>query len=196
MTGEKLELGLQREPQALERPTGGKRQASKCSFQLTGGLGEHRLEEAALRVVVVEQQLLVDARPSRDLLDARARKASPGKLLARRHWASVRLRRGRPTHAQIVPVQDRVEHEGEAPLRLPAPERTNREQHDVSLSDRRIEYRWAPSQLLSVDEQTGQPQRVSLLMKAQHDPRPRSRLLGGKARILILGNVGAGIHLE
>src|SRR6267378_2144992 len=85
MTGEKLELGLQREPQALERPTGGKRQASKCSFQLTGGLGEHRLEEAALRVVVVEQQLLVDARPSRDLLDARARKATPRKLLAGRH---------------------------------------------------------------------------------------------------------------
>jgi len=38
------------------------------------------LEKAALRVVVVEQQLLVDACAPRDLFNARARKAAPSEL--------------------------------------------------------------------------------------------------------------------
>src|SRR5947208_14877911 len=45
-----------------------------------------------------------------------------------------RLRRA--TRIQIVPVQNRVEREEIRALRLPAPERTDREHDDVSLTER------------------------------------------------------------
>ncbi len=83
MSGEEFELRAEREPETLERPTGRVRQIRQRRFQLARGLREHRLEEAALGVVVVEQQLLVDTGPPRDLLDSRAREASPGKLVPR-----------------------------------------------------------------------------------------------------------------
>ena len=52
----------------------------------------------------------------------------------------LRLRRGtrgRAAGVQVVPVQNRVEPQEERPLRLPPPERPNREHDDVSLADRR-----------------------------------------------------------
>jgi hypothetical protein len=82
---EKLELGLEREPQALERAAWWKRQPRQCALELTRRLGEDGLKETAFGVVVVKQQLLVDGRPPRDLLDARAREAAPGELFAGCH---------------------------------------------------------------------------------------------------------------
>ena len=82
MSREEFELRGEGEPETLERPTGRVRQFRQRRFQLAGGLREHGLEEAALGVVVVEQQLLVDTGPPRDLLDSRAREATPGELLA------------------------------------------------------------------------------------------------------------------
>jgi hypothetical protein len=52
------------------------------TLQLTRGLREHRLEEPALRVVVVKQQLLVDAGALGNLVDTRAGVAALGELLA------------------------------------------------------------------------------------------------------------------
>ncbi len=71
--GEEFELRGQREPEPFQRSTGRVRESTERRFQVAGGLGQHCLEKAALGVVVVEQQLLVDACPSRDLIYARAR---------------------------------------------------------------------------------------------------------------------------
>ena len=80
--GQKVELRGQGQPQAFQRPAQRERQLRQRPLQLAGGLGEHGLEEAALRVVVVEQQLLVDACPARDLFYARTREAALGELFA------------------------------------------------------------------------------------------------------------------
>jgi hypothetical protein len=82
MSGEKLELRSERESEPLERPAGRRGQVRQRRFQLAGRLRQHGLEEAAFRVEVVEEELLVDARPPGDLVDARAREATPGKLFA------------------------------------------------------------------------------------------------------------------
>jgi len=48
-------------------------------------------------------------------------------------------RRGGPfAGVQMVPVVDRVERQEERPLRLPAPEGTQREEHDVTFAKRNI----------------------------------------------------------
>lgn|SRR5262245_9033515 len=80
---QKLELGLECEAQTFEWPAGRQRGSRQRIFELGGGLGEDGLEESALGVVVVEQQLLVDARASGDLLNSRPCKASPSELVAR-----------------------------------------------------------------------------------------------------------------
>src|SRR5436190_22769597 len=66
----------------------------------------------------------------------------------------------RPAGVEIVPVQDRVEPEEEVALRLPAPERTVREHHNMSLADRRIDRDGAARERVAADEDPGQEQIV------------------------------------
>jgi hypothetical protein len=84
MAREKIELRAEREAQPVERPTGGKRESSEGSFELASRLGQDGLKEAALRVVVVEQQLLVDAGTARDLVHARPSEPAIGVLISSR----------------------------------------------------------------------------------------------------------------
>jgi hypothetical protein len=66
----------------------------------------------------------------------------------------------------------------------------------VTLTDGSVEYRGTTRQLLSVDQQAGQPQRIALWIEAQDDSRPCPPLLGGEVGILIFGNVRTGVDLE
>src|SRR5438552_12885387 len=72
-------------------------------------------------------------------------------LRGRRHGSGA-------SRVEIVPVQDRVEAEEEVPLRLPAPERTVGEHHDVPLADRRVDGDGAAGNRVAADEQAREQQ--------------------------------------
>ena len=82
MEREEFELCLECEPQPLERTARRERQSRERAFELIRRLLEHGLKEPALGVVVVEQQLFVDAGATDDLLHARAREAASCELFA------------------------------------------------------------------------------------------------------------------
>jgi len=82
MEREEFELCLECEPQPLERTARRERQSREGAFELTRRLLEHGLKEPALGVVVVEQQLLVDAGATDDLRHARTREAASCELFA------------------------------------------------------------------------------------------------------------------
>src|ERR1700694_4293 len=82
--GQNLELGLEDTPQPLQRAAPRQCEDRQGGFELAGGLSEHRLEEAALRVVVVKEQLLVDPRAPGDLIYPGTREPALGELFPRR----------------------------------------------------------------------------------------------------------------
>ena len=82
MSREEFELRGERDPKPLERPPDWIRQFPPRRLQLAGRLCQHRLEETAFRVEVVEQELLVDAGQARDLIDSRTGETPLGKLFA------------------------------------------------------------------------------------------------------------------
>src|SRR5207247_13318 len=84
MGGEVLKLRFQGDPDALERPLLRRGDRGERLLQLGGAAHEHRAEQTALRVEVVEQELLVDPGASRDLVHPRALEAAARELLARR----------------------------------------------------------------------------------------------------------------
>ena len=71
---QELELRGNRRFQTIQEAAGprGGRQRGQSRLELGGGLTEHRVKEAALGVVVVEQQLLVDSGAAGDPVDPRA----------------------------------------------------------------------------------------------------------------------------
>src|SRR3954451_18880459 len=83
---------------------------------------------------------------------------------------------------QIVPVHDRVEAERVGALRLPAPERTNREHHDVTLAERRIERRRPIGEELRVQQRARQQHVVRVGRELHHDAR--TRVVDGDAELL------------
>ena len=74
---------------------------------------------------------------------------------------------------EVVPVHDRVEAERVGALRLPAPERPDREHHDVPLAERMIERRGAVGEELAVGQRARQQHVVRVRRELHHDARTR-----------------------
>src|SRR5580765_2584106 len=66
----------------------------------------------------------------------------------------------RAAGVDIVPVQDGGEAEGVRALRQPAPERTNREHHDVAFAERMIDRGGGARHRLAPGERAGEQQIV------------------------------------
>ena len=81
MGGEKVELRRESAGDTIEWPVPDDGERGECLFQLGGASGEHRVEQPALGVEVVEQQLLVDTGALRNVLHPRAVEAAPGELV-------------------------------------------------------------------------------------------------------------------
>jgi len=79
--------------------------------------------------------------------------AAPKRLLSLRHE-----RARSATTAQGVPVEHRIQQHRVTSLRFIAPHRTDAEEYDVSLSDRRIDHGSTTGHLRSVVEQSGNEQ--------------------------------------
>src|SRR6266550_827120 len=75
-------LGFEDALQSLQRAALRRRLTCEGLLELGGDLAEHGVKEAALGVVVVEQQLLIDPGPARDGVHARAIEPTAGELLA------------------------------------------------------------------------------------------------------------------
>src|SRR5438445_6698951 len=84
MGREILVLRLQGRPDALERSRFGGGDRGERLLELGGAPCQHRAEQAALRMEVVEQQLLVDPGAPGNLIHSRALEAAARELLARR----------------------------------------------------------------------------------------------------------------
>jgi len=84
MLPEMVALGFENALQSLQGSALRRRQTGEGLFELGSDLTEDRVKEAVLGVVVVEQQLLVDAGAARDGLHARAIETPAGELLAGR----------------------------------------------------------------------------------------------------------------
>lgn len=80
MGGERVELRGERGADALAGTVVCGRGVAERVLELCRPAGKYGAKQAALRVEVVEQQLLVDARPARDVVDPRAVEAAPGEL--------------------------------------------------------------------------------------------------------------------
>ena len=81
MVREEIELSDEGLLDAGERSAPPVGEGSKCLFQLCGAAGQHGVEQPALGVEVVEQQLLVDAGPPRDLVHASTLEPTPRELV-------------------------------------------------------------------------------------------------------------------
>ena len=81
MGGEKVELRRQRRGDAIERSVPGDGERGERLLQLGGPAREHRIEQPALGMEVVEQQLLVDPSALGDLIDSRPVEAASGELV-------------------------------------------------------------------------------------------------------------------
>src|SRR4051812_36230640 len=103
----------------------------------------------------------------------------PGLLRLRSRAAS---RRASAAGVQIVPVQERVEAERVRALRLPAPERTDREHDDVTLAERMIDRRGGARHRLTSRERAREQQIVGVRRELQHDTR--TGLVDGDAELL------------
>jgi len=84
MCGEEGELRAQGDANPVQGAFAPDREVGQGSLQLGCATGQHRGEQTALRVEIVKQQLLVDARPPRNLLYTRAVKPAPRELFAGR----------------------------------------------------------------------------------------------------------------
>jgi len=82
MGGEEVELRRKRAGDAVERPVAGNSERGECLLQLGGAPRQHRVEQPALGVEVVEQQLLVDTGPLGNLVHPRALEAVAGELVS------------------------------------------------------------------------------------------------------------------
>ena len=69
-------------------------------------------------------------------------------------------------------MQDRIEAQEVRALRLPPPERTDGERHDVPLAERRIDDLGAAGQRLTADEDTRQQHLAGVRRERQDHPRP------------------------
>src|SRR5476651_114758 len=79
----------------------------------------------------------------------------------------------RLTGVEIVPVHDRVEPKRVGPLRLPAPERPDREHDDVPLAECGIERRRAVGEELAVEQRAREQHVVRVRRELHHDARTR-----------------------
>ncbi len=84
MAGEELELGGERGADAVEGAGAGRREANQRLLEFRRAPCEHGAEQSALRVEVVEHQLLVHPGAACNLVHPRAVKPATGELLAGR----------------------------------------------------------------------------------------------------------------
>ena len=82
MAGEEVELQRERGANAVEGIPTGDGEIAERPLEVRGALAEHGGKQAALRVEIVKQQLLVHAGAARNPGDSRAFEAVPGKLFA------------------------------------------------------------------------------------------------------------------
>ena len=95
-------------------------------------------------------------------------------LALRGHTDQLLPRRELSPRVQVVEIQDRVEHQEVAALRLRPPERVIREHHDVPLSVRRIDHRRRAAPISTPPP--GDPDTSSSGIRVpQHDARTRRR---------------------
>ncbi len=84
MRRQEIELGAQGDTDPVQGAVAPRWQIGQRLLELCRTVGEHRREQAALGVEVVEEQLLVHPRPPRDLVHTRAVEPATGELLTGR----------------------------------------------------------------------------------------------------------------
>ena len=72
---------------------------------------------------------------------------------------------------QVIPVQDGVEGQEVGALRLPPPEGTQREHHDVTRAERHIHRQGAVGDALAAAQRAGEQHIVGIGRETQHDAR-------------------------
>src|ERR1051326_2524539 len=83
-----------------------------------------------------------------------------------------------PTRIEVIPIEDGVESHRERALRLPAPEGTDGEHHDVTLANGFIDQLRAVDESLATFERAGEQHVRRVRRELNDDSRPRGGISG------------------